>query len=79
MTSLYPITLSSLSLGQHCTIEYINGHDLQLAMLKLGVTTGASIVLCNIAPLGDPIAIAVNGTKIAICKSDAAQIIVKPI
>ncbi len=79
MSLLPPKTLSSLSLGQRCAIEYINGHELQLAMLKLGVSTGSIAVLCNIAPLGDPIAIAINGTKIAIGKEAAAQIIVKPL
>mgnify|MGYP000983815054 CR=1 FL=1 len=73
------ITLASLSLGESGILQYTANHDLHLALLNLGVKQGAKLTIANIAPLGDPIAVAVNGTKIAIRKADAKDIIVNPI
>lgn len=73
------ITLVSLVLGQSGILQYTTNHNLQMALLNLGVKQGDKLTIANIAPLGDPIAIAVNGTKIAIRKADAKHIIVNPI
>lgn len=76
---LSAITLASLSLGESGILQYTANHNLQMALLNLGVKQGAKLTIANIAPLGDPIAVAVNGTKIAIRKADAKDIIVNPI
>lgn len=75
--NLPALSLSSLLLGQSGILKYTANHDLHLALLNLGVRQGAKLTIANIAPLGDPIAVAVNGTKIAIRKADAKHIIVE--
>jgi ferrous iron transport protein A len=52
--------------------------ELQVALMNLGVLEGDICRIVNIAPLGDPIAIAIHGTKICIRKKDAHSIWVKP-
>jgi ferrous iron transport protein A len=69
-----PVPLSALTLHSRAYITAIDTDDLHLALLKLGVSVGNQLYLCNIAPLGDPIAIAINGTKISLRKTDAAHI-----
>lgn len=73
------IPLLTLSKGQLATIKLIDDDELSLALLHLGIKTGDILRLSNIAPLGDPIAIAVNGTKISIRKKEAARIWVLPV
>lgn len=60
-------------------IVVIDESAVQLALLHLGVRVGDHLRLTHIAPLGDPIAISINGTKIAIRKQDATHIWVKPV
>jgi ferrous iron transport protein A len=67
--------LSELALGESATIVAIETAELQVALMSLGVIEGDSCMLCNVAPLGDPIAIHINGTKISLRKKDAQGII----
>jgi ferrous iron transport protein A len=69
-----PVPLSALALHSRAYITAIDTDALHLALLKLGVSVGNQLYLSNIAPLGDPIAIAINGTKISLRKTDAAHI-----
>ena len=57
------ITLASLSLGESGILQYTANHNLQMALLNLGIKQGAKLTIANIAPLGVPIAVAGNGTK----------------
>ncbi len=72
------VPLSSLALHAQAVIRVIDADALRLALLKMGVSVGNRLVLSNIAPLGDPLAIAINGTKISLRKTDAAHIWVEP-
>lgn len=69
-----PITLPLLALHTRAYITAIDTDTMRLALLKMGVSVGNSLSISNIAPLGDPIAIVVNGTKISLRKTDAAHI-----
>lgn len=60
-------------------IEAIESAEMQVALMQLGVREGDTCTVSDIAPLGDPIAIRINGTKISIRKQDAKSIIVKKI
>jgi Fe2+ transport system protein FeoA len=71
--------LPALSRFQSADIVGFDESTMQLALLHLGVRVGDQIRLSHVAPLGDPLAISVNGTKIAIRKQDAAHIWVKPV
>jgi len=70
------LPLPSLNLGESAKIVAIHSSELQLALMKLGVMKGDQFRLSNIAPLGDPIAIEINRTKISIRKRDAGNIMV---
>ena len=69
--------LSSLSVGKTCLIRSIESEELKVGLMELGITLGERIIISDLAPLGGPIAIRFNGTKIAIRKEDAARIIVE--
>ena len=74
--NFHTIRLSELLMGQQARILSVGQADLEIALIQLGVTPGDECSLANIAPLGDPIAIAVNGTKISVRRKDADNILV---
>ncbi|MEL6191988.1 MAG: FeoA family protein [Bacteroidota bacterium] len=69
-----PSKLSQFSIGEKGCISEIQSKELEICLLKLGVCKGDTCLLSNKAPLGDPLAIVVNGTKISIRREDAARI-----
>ena len=44
----------------------------------MGITEGAQVTVCKVAPLGDPIELTVRGYQLSLRKSDVASIEVKP-
>ena len=68
--------LSDLSKGQ--TAKVLGLHNTNQAikrrLLDMGITTGVKIHIKHIAPLGDPISIAVRGYELCIRKNDMAEI-----
>ena len=71
--------LSELHISETATIDCIESPEMQVALMQLGVREGDNFTVSDIAPLGDPMAIRVNGTKISIRKQDAKCIIVKKV
>lgn len=69
--------LDTLSPNINAEIVAVDVLCLQLALLNVGVRIGDTVQLSNTAPLGDPLAITVNGTKVAVRKRDAACIQVR--
>lgn len=67
--------LSEFRIGEKGRILEINENEVQLAMLTLGVIPGESFKLTVKAPFGDPIAIQLAGTKVALRKSQAQHIL----
>lgn len=70
-------TLDTLTLGQTATIIDFTDDFLSLKFIEMGCLPGEKIVLSNIAPLGDPIAIEVSGYLLSLRKQEAATIVVK--
>ncbi len=68
------IPLTSLPRGKSGVIARFESTELEIALLRMGVGRGNLVQLCDMAPLGDPISLRANGTKIAIRKKDAALI-----
>ncbi|MEM7510179.1 MAG: FeoA family protein [Bacteroidota bacterium] len=68
------VALSEFSVGDEGVIGDITSQELALGLLKMGIQKGDRCKLANIAPLGNPLAILVNGTKISIRNEDAARI-----
>lgn len=69
--------LSELKKGDTGTIVSVETPDMQVALMNLGVIEGDRCTLSDIAPLGDPIAIHINGTKVSMRKKDAYFVWVK--
>ncbi len=70
--------LSVLKIGETATISTVETAEMQVALMNLGVLEGDTCRLSDIAPLGDPMAILVNGTKISLRKKDAEKVWVTP-
>ena len=68
------LSLNSLSRGEQARILTISSDPLSLALMKMGISRGSIIQLTEIAPLGDPIAIQSNGTKVSLRKKDASNV-----
>jgi ferrous iron transport protein A len=68
------VPLTDLQVGEHGRIDHFTSAALEVAFLKLGIVKGNAFVLSDIAPLGDPIALSINGTKVALRKKDAGNI-----
>ena len=52
----------------------IGSEELRLQLLRLGLVEGDIVTVTNVAILRGPIALKVNGQKLAIRKSDARRI-----
>lgn len=68
------VQLSSLRPGEQARIMNVDEPALQLELVKLGVRAGDRCQLTNVAPLGGPVAIAINGAKVALRLRDAAHV-----
>ena len=68
------VALNTLVPGERAKIILISSPPLCLALSKMGISKGNIIQLTEVAPLGDPIAIQANGTKISLRKKDASNI-----
>ena len=73
--------LSDLFKGQSAQVLGLHNNNpaIKRRLLDMGITTGVNINIKHIAPLGDPISIAVRGYELCIRKSDMAEIDVEVI
>ncbi|MBU6045188.1 ferrous iron transport protein A [Lacticaseibacillus paracasei] len=71
------IALADLPLRQAGLIRTIKGDPpLRHRLMDMGLTKGTLVKIHQIAPLGDPIELAVRGYKLSIRKQDAAHVLV---
>ena len=70
-------SILDMAVGDCGQILKIDGKELEIALLKMGVKIGDCISYMGKAPLGDPVAIGVHGTKISLRKKDAAAVWIK--
>ena len=68
--------LSDLSKGQTAKVLGLHNNNqvLKRRLLDMGITTGVKIHIKHVAPLGDPISIAVRGYELCIRKADMSEI-----
>ena len=71
------LKLSELKKGQSAEIISFESDELKVRFYEMGCLPGEKVKLELIAPLGDPIAIKINGYLLSIRKSDAKEIKVK--
>ncbi len=69
------LTLSQLPVGATAVISALPlGVDSLTRLRELGLVPGTKIRLVRRAPLGDPIEVAVRGSRLAMRRSEAVQI-----
>ena len=72
--------LHTLSPGQSATIQRIRASgELGRRLRDMGLFLGVRLTLVGPAPLGDPIAITMDGYDLSLRQAEAAQILVQPI
>ncbi|MBD3581681.1 FeoA family protein [Flavobacterium selenitireducens] len=70
-------TVDRLKKGDRATITGIDADALPLKLLEMGCLPGNSVELLQIAPLGDPMYLDINGARLAIRKETAKHISVE--
>ena len=69
------MTLNDIKPGQTVTIVRLRGEGaVKRRIMDMGLTKGAQVTVCKVAPLGDPIELAVRGYELSIRKDEATAI-----
>ncbi|MFM7671908.1 MAG: ferrous iron transport protein A [Bacteroidota bacterium] len=68
--------LSELKPGQEAVIIEFCGEDISIKLMEMGLVPGETILLEQVAPLGDPISVSVAGYHLSLRMNEAEQIIV---
>lgn len=71
-------TLAQLRKGEKGIIDSFTDIEVSLKLLEMGCLPGEMIQVKNIAPLGDPIAIAVGGYTLGLRKAEASAVVMRP-
>jgi Fe2+ transport system protein A len=68
-------TLKDVKSGETAIILKIHGEgQLRKRIMEMGITKGCEVEVIKVAPLGDPIEIALRGYDLTIRKADAESI-----
>ena len=71
------IRLSELRPGQSGIIREFNSNEIFLKLMEMGCVPGESILVEQIAPLGDPISVSVAGYRLSLRLNEADHILVE--
>ena len=71
------IKLSELRPGQAAIIREFNSNDIFLKLMEMGCVPGESILVEQIAPLGDPISVNIAGYHLSLRLNEAEHIFVE--
>ena len=66
--------LSEIIPGVSVTIKYFEKDDISLKLMEMGCVPGEVVIIDQIAPLGDPIAILVAGYHLSLRLNEAEKI-----
>jgi ferrous iron transport protein A len=69
--------LSQLSPGEGASVKSIDAGPLQAKLIEMGLYEGKEVKVLFRAPLGDPIAIDVEGYTLSLRKSEAQLVLVE--
>ena len=70
--------LADAKVGQCGRVLQVDGmDDVAIRLLEMGLTPGVEFELLGIAPLGDPIEIAIRGYRLSLRKSEAARVTIE--
>lgn len=70
------ILLSELKPGQEAIIKEFTSEEIFLKLMEMGCLPGEKIVVEKIAPMGDPVSVAVSGYTLSLRKNEAGHILV---
>jgi ferrous iron transport protein A len=70
------VKLSELKPGQEATILAFAGEDISIKLMEMGLVPGETILLEQVAPLGDPISVLVAGYHLSLRLNEAENIVV---
>ena len=68
--------LSEIKIGNNATVTTITDSSIRLKLMEMGLLPGKSVTVLFRAPLGDPIAVDVNGYILSLRLNEAAMILV---
>lgn len=69
------MTLNEAKVGSVVIVKKLHGHGaIKRRLMDMGITKGETITIRKVAPLKDPIEIAVRGYELLLRKADAAMI-----
>ena len=68
--------LSELKPGQEATILAFAGEDVSIKLMEMGLVPGETILMEQVAPLGDPISVLVSGYHLSLRLNEAENIII---
>lgn len=71
--------LTDVPAGKEVTIMEFANEDIHIKLMEMGCVPGEVIWIDKIAPLGDPISVAVSGYMLSLRKEEAANILVEEI
>jgi len=72
------MTLDQLKIGEHALITLVSGKGiLRHRLLEMGLTPKTKVYMRNMAPMGDPIEIALRGYTLTLRKEEARNISVE--
>lgn len=71
--------LSDVEVGKAVLIKYFEKDDIFLKLMEMGCVPGETIIVDQIAPLGDPISILVAGYNLSLRLNEAENIWVEDI
>lgn len=74
------MTLSEIKPGSSCTILHVNDVGAtRRRIMDMGITRGTKVKVLKVAPLGDPVDLAVRGYHLSLRKSDLEEIEVEAV
>jgi len=71
--------LTDIPIGKSVTIRDFSNSDLYIKLMEMGCVPGEIIYIDKIAPMGDPISVAISGYMLSLRKEEAAHILVEEI
>lgn len=70
------VRLSELKPGQQGVIEEFTSNEIFLKLMEMGCVPGETILLEQIAPLGDPVSVNVAGYHLSLRLNEAEHILI---
>jgi len=71
--------LSELGIGQRAVIHSFEKDDIFIKLMEMGCVPGEEVKIIQVAPLGDPISIAVAGYNLSLRLSEANSIFLEEV